>query len=553
MGSAVSSNCDWWDLGCKATEKIANDGIDALVSLVQEGAGDAFAALGTMWVSIPTPTVTGDGGSKKIDGSTAPGADGLNTLVGYVSWVSLIVAALSLIGMFVIWGAERRHGSQPNLARGGAIITAVMLISIASGVVTAIMPTAAAQRGTGTVAFLQQSTWWIAGGMTVISIMVSAARMAWEQRFDSGKDLARSLLTLVIVAGGGLGIIGTITTVGDGFSSWIIENATDRDFGANIIALLGTAGTSGAGQLGLLVLGFIAALSAFVQMAMMIVRGALIVVLAGGLPVAVSFTSMQAGRTFASKYIGWMIAFLVYKPAAAFVYAGAFQMVGTHAYEDDGTGLLQMISGIALLILAVLALPAILRLIVPAAAAVGGGAAMGAALGGAGAAAGKGVDLATGAMKKASSASGSSSGGNSGGGGGSGSATGSAAPSSSKPSSGGTGSGGSAGQGQAESSTAGATSGSGATSGGAAGGPTGASSAGGAAAAPTATGAGAASSGAAGGAAAGGGAAAAAGAAAGPVGIAAGAAATAIKQTAKAAQGVAVGAAEDATGESASK
>lgn len=554
--------CSWYDWGCMAAQHIANDGIDAIVGMIQEGAGNAFAALGTMWVHIPTPTVTGNGGSAGVDASKAPGASSFETLLGNISWVSLIVAALSLIGMFAVWGYQHRHGAEPNLNRAGAILTGVVVISSASGLVTKLMPTEGSDHASGPVAFLQHATWWIAGGMAVISLMIGGARMAWQQRYDSGRDLISSILTMIIVAGGGLGIIGTISTVGDGWSTWILQEATDRDFGANILLLLGTAGTSTVGQLALLVLGFISVIVAFAQIALMVVRGALIVVLAGGLPVAVSFTAMPSGRAFAGKYVGWLIGFLVYKPAAAFVYAAAFQLIGTHMYEDDDTGLLQMISGIALLIMAIVALPAILRLVVPAAGAVGGGALTGMAVAGAGAALGKGAEMATGAIKK-HAAKGSSSGGggdtgsgdggdessptgaNSSGGGKSSSPASSSSPAPSGSGAGGSG-GGEAGGGTPStgSGTAGSTSTSTPAASGAASGATGSGGA-------AATGAAGAGGGAAAGGAAGGGAAAsgaAAGAAAGPVGIAAGAAVGVAKKVGKAAHGAAVAAVDDSVG-----
>lgn len=527
------SDCAWIDLGCHAAQKITNDGLDALVGTVQEGTGKAFAAFGTIWTKIPTPTVTGDGGSTTVTATDAANADGLSTVLGYVSWVGFIVAILSMLFLFAMWGWEQRHGATPNLTRLGAICTGVLLMSSATGVVTKLMPVASAQQGTGPVAFLQQSTWWIAGGLAVLSILIGGARIAWEQRFDHTRDLVQSLLTLVIVAGGGLGVIATLASFGDGFSDWILNAATDRDFGANISLLIGTAAQSGVGTLAFLVLGFIAVLATFVQIGMMIARGSIIVVLAGGLPVAVSFTSMPAGRAMAGKYVGWLLAFLAYKPAAAFIYAAAFQLIGTHMFEDDDTGLLQMISGLALLILAIVAMPALMRLIVPAAGAVAGGAAFGAALGAAGAAAGKGMELATGAIKRAAASRGGGSGGGGGGGGptnGPGSESGSPTGASDQGKK--TNTAPSTGRQQPAPGSAGDREG---TAGGGAA-PTGAATS------KTAAGS------AAGGAGAGSGAAAAA-KAAGPVRIAAGAAMTAASKTVQAAAAVAKGAGSDVTGE----
>ncbi|WP_254517711.1 hypothetical protein, partial [Salmonella enterica] len=76
----------------------------------------------------------------------------------------------------------------------------------------------------------------------------------------------------------------------------------------------------------------------------------------------------------------WLAAFILYKPAAAIIYATAFYLTGTDVLKDDGTGLLSILTGMILMVLALFAMPALMRFVTPMVGAMAaGGAGMGAA------------------------------------------------------------------------------------------------------------------------------------------------------------------------------
>ena len=83
--------------------------------------------------------------------------------------------------------------------------------------------------------------------------------------------------------------------------------------------------------------------------------------------------------------MSWLIAFILYKPVASIVYAAAFKVFGSvgKVDGDDGQRMMYFISGLVLMIAALFALPAMMRLIVPAVGAASGAGAMfaGAAVG----------------------------------------------------------------------------------------------------------------------------------------------------------------------------
>jgi len=238
------------------------------------------------------------------------------------------------------------------------------------------------------VGFIQGSLWWYAAAAAVLAVVVGGARMAWERRAQPGQELLRGLLTMVVVFGAGLTAISLLVTASDQFAGWIVDRSTQgTDFGQNITAMLNlsSAAGSGLGPLLVVIFGLLALLASAVQIMLMVVRGGMLVILAGVLPLAASFTSTEMGRTWFRKCVSWMIAFTLYKPAAAIVYATAFRLTGSRVQGlGDGQGLVNVLTGLVLMIVALFALPALMRFVTPLVGSVasGGGAGAGALAGG---------------------------------------------------------------------------------------------------------------------------------------------------------------------------
>jgi type IV secretion system protein TrbL len=230
--------------------------------------------------------------------------------------------------------------------------------------------------------------------LAVLSVILGGTRMIWEQRGAPLKDLLRSLLTLTLVSGLGLAVISILVIAADAFSASIIDRATDGKGFAHAMAILVMTNQTGVGVFILIILGLVGLLASLVQIVLMIVRGGMLVILAGILPTTAAFTNTEMGRQWFQKAIGWTIAFILYKPAAAIVYAVAFKLMGS----SGGNVLLGSITGFALMIVALLALPALMRFVTPMVGAVASG-----SDGGAGAAVGA---MATGAVSMGRSGSG---------------------------------------------------------------------------------------------------------------------------------------------------
>lgn len=219
--------------------------------------------------------------------------------------------------------------------------------------------------------------WTVA--LAVLAVIIGGIRMIWEQRGAPLKELLRSLITLTLVSGLGLGVISILVVAADAFSAAIINRSTDGKGFADAMKLLVMTNQTGVGVFILIILGLIGLLASLVQVVLMVVRSGMLVILAGILPTTAAFTNTEMGRQWFQKAIGWTIAFILYKPAAAIVYSVAFLLMGS----SGKNALIGSITGFTLMVVALFAMPALMRFVTPMVGAVasGGGAGVGAAVG----------------------------------------------------------------------------------------------------------------------------------------------------------------------------
>ena len=216
--------------------------------------------------------------------------------------------------------------------------------------------------------------------LAVLAVILGGIRMIWEQRGAPLKDLLRSLLTLTLVSGISLGVISILVAAADEFSVAIVERSTDGKGFAESMNILVMTNQTEVGVFILIILGLIGLIASLVQIVLMVVRSGMLVILAGILPTTAAFTNTEMGRQWFQKAVGWTIAFILYKPAGAIVYSVAFLLMGNAGGQD---ALIGSITGFALMIVALFALPALMRFVTPMVGAVasGSGAAAGAAVG----------------------------------------------------------------------------------------------------------------------------------------------------------------------------
>jgi len=213
-------------------------------------------------------------------------------------------------------------------------------------------------------AWLQFAT----AGLAVISLLVAAGRLMLERKSGGAVAAGRTMVTLLAATFLAVPAVMLLGRAGDAFSSWLLDQAAGQALGDRLVTLAGNLGTLGIGlELTVAVLGTLAALA---QLVLMIVRAGLLVVLTGVLPTVAAASGTRTGQASFNKLTTWLLAACLYKPVAALLYATAFVLIG------DGTGPQQILGGLAIAALALVALPALMRLMAPAVAAAtsqGGG------------------------------------------------------------------------------------------------------------------------------------------------------------------------------------
>jgi hypothetical protein len=196
--------------------------------------------------------------------------------------------------------------------------------------------------------------------------------MAMDRRGEPLVPVIRGMLRVLLIATAGTWIFQRLATASDNFASYIYEKS---ELGDRASAILGVVTLRVPGLI--LVLGLVVMLAAIIQIVLMYVRVGVLILLLGTLPLAASASMTGWGENWWRKHLGWLIAWLLYKPAAALVIYSATAMT------QDAAGLDANIAGLGMLVLATFALPALLNLIVPATAALGsasgGGMVLGAA------------------------------------------------------------------------------------------------------------------------------------------------------------------------------
>ena len=216
----------------------------------------------------------------------------------------------------------------------------------------------------GTAQEISAQTQWVVVYVAVASLIFAAARMAIERRGEAGHAALKGLVRVVLVAGGATAVTTALASLSDRFADHLFAAGAQQQLTA-----IGCSDATGVDSFLLLVLAFLLLIAAIVQTVLLFVRLGVMIILLGTLPMAAAASMTNWGSGWWRKHIGWMIAWLLYKPAAALVlFAGSAMIAGT----GTGGGAAEKIAGIGVMLLSALALPALLKLIVPATAALGG-------------------------------------------------------------------------------------------------------------------------------------------------------------------------------------
>ncbi|KFG00400.1 hypothetical protein PV367_28810 [Streptomyces europaeiscabiei] len=239
---------------------------------------------------------------------------------------------------------------------------------------------------------------WIVAYVAVASLLLAAIRMAVDRKGQPMKQAFMGMWKVILVGAASVPVVTALMTASDAYAKDVYARA---DLGDKAAEMLGVLTLNQPGLV--LIFGLLVMLSSFVQIVLMYIRIGVLIMLVGTLPLAAVSSMTGWGEGWWKKHIGWLAAWLLYKPAAALIIYSATSMT------KDTKDLNQVIAGMGMLIMAVFALPALLKLIVPATAALGGTSGGTVALGAAN-------NMASGAVSIAGGAAGGGGGGGGGGG-----------------------------------------------------------------------------------------------------------------------------------------
>ena len=194
---------------------------------------------------------------------------------------------------------------------------------------------------------MQQNLLTYTTGLAVLCTLLGAGRIVYhEHKAAQLRDLCRYLTTYVLVSSAAAGAASVLIGGADQLASWFITRASaSGSFADHLATLLGLATATASGAVGAqagftvglagtvttafiaIVLGIVAFVATVIQIMLMLVRGGMLVMLVGTLPLAAAFSNTEIGLNWFRKASGWLVAFALYKPAAAIVYAVAFNLV----------------------------------------------------------------------------------------------------------------------------------------------------------------------------------------------------------------------------------
>ncbi|MEU9451744.1 hypothetical protein [Streptomyces sp. NPDC048277] len=205
------------------------------------------------------------------------------------------------------------------------------------------------------------SSQWVVIYLSIGSLLFAAAKMALDRRGEAGTKALKGLLRVVVVSAAATTVIDVFAVLMDRYGNYLLTESMNEILG-------GIGCTDAVPGIVLLIVGCLLTIAAVIQMVLLWIRLGVMVMLMGTLPMAAAASMTDWGTQWWRKHIGWMVAWLLYKPAVGMVmYTGAVLM-------NDRTGdqINTQMAGMAILLLSAIALPALLRLVVPATAALGG-------------------------------------------------------------------------------------------------------------------------------------------------------------------------------------
>jgi hypothetical protein len=198
--------------------------------------------------------------------------------------------------------------------------------------------------------------------MLPITALIATGGILWQALLmiltRRGEPLVNVLKGLTAVAmWGAVAVAGTnlLLAFSDTYSTWVLttglDGSTDK-LAERMLTMLAITPSVGLA----LVSSPLVMLAMVFQLVLLMFRNGAVVILTGLLQLAAAGTFTNGTSAWLRKLLSWHLALVFYKPMAATIYAIAFMLIG-----DRGNQLQTWLTGVGMLAMSIIALPAMLR------------------------------------------------------------------------------------------------------------------------------------------------------------------------------------------------
>lgn len=207
---------------------------------------------------------------------------------------------------------------------------------------------------------------WLAQFALIISILVAAGRTILTRDARNLADAGRAVVVTLLTSALVVSVAAALVRAGDAIANALLGDALAEGFGSDPQPLAAAVVTMG-GVPGMLLLSVVGFLVSIFQFLILLGRNAILPLVIVMLPLAAATGGSQIGRGWFGRLAAWLLALALYKPAAAIIYS----VVLVQARTADSA--LRVLTAMVGMVLAVLTLPALIKLLSPSATGSGGG------------------------------------------------------------------------------------------------------------------------------------------------------------------------------------
>lgn len=239
---------------------------------------------------------------------------------------------------------------------------------------------------------LQNYLRFLLAAVMIASLICAGIKVIIDGRGDSLRQVAQSLITVVVISGAGLTLASALISIFDETAVWLLDTVTQdsaETFGKRMIPALWESTHVPGGTVPVLLLALAGILANVIQMAMIWIRSILLMVIMGLAPIIASTIGTSWGRAWAGKILGFFSGLVLYKLAVSIIYATTILFLTSESGLD---GFVSFLVGVMLMVFAAVCPFALVGLLMPT------GAMIASSMGGGGAVAAGAASVASGAV-----------------------------------------------------------------------------------------------------------------------------------------------------------